>query len=75
MDTFGSLGGHYSLQKASELKSDIRFEISDTNYLHIYVYFTCMIWALVSASEATTASIQPQRSNQTSDLKSVASSY
>ena len=32
MGTFGSLRGHYSLQTASEIKSNLRFEISDHNY-------------------------------------------
>ena len=32
------LQGHYSLQTASEVKSDLRFEISDLSYLHIRVH-------------------------------------
>ena len=34
MDPFGSLGGCYDLQTASEVRSDPRFEISDLDYLH-----------------------------------------
>ena len=67
---FGSLWGHHSLQTASEVKSDLRFEISDPNYLLIHVHIDYMIWALLAASEAITASKQPQRSNMTSDLNS-----
>ena len=61
MGPFGSLQGHYSLQTASEVKSDLRFEISDPNYLLIHVHIADMAWALRAASEVTTASKQPQR--------------
>ena len=60
---FGSLQGHYSLQTASDIKYDLRFEISDPNYLLIHVHIADMVCALMAASEATTASKQPQRSN------------
>ena len=73
MGPFGSLRGHYSLQTTSEVKSDLRIEISDPNYLLIHVHIDYMVWALLAASEATKASKQPQRSNLTSDLKSVTS--
>ena len=76
MDPFGSLRGHYGLQTASEVRSDLRFEISDLNYLHIHVHITYMFWAhfeaLLVASEATTASKWPQRSKLISDLEFVA---
>ena len=76
MDPFGSLRGHYGLQTASEVRSDLRFEISDLNYLHIHVHIAYMFWArfeaLLVASEATTASKQPRRSDLTSDLEFVA---
>ena len=71
MDPYDSLGGLYGLQTASEVRSDLRFEISDLNYLHIHVHIAYI--ALFGGSEATTASKQPQRSNPTSDLKSVTS--
>ena len=71
MGPFGSLRGHHSLQTASEVKSDLRFEISGPNYLLIHVHIAYMVWALLAASEATTASKQPQSSNLASDLKSV----
>ena len=67
---FGSLWGHHSLQTAPEFKSGLRFEISDPIYLLIHVHIDYMIWALLAASEAITASKQPQRSNMTSDLNS-----
>ena len=35
MDHYGSLRGHYSLQIASEVKSDLRFEISDLSYIYV----------------------------------------
>ena len=73
MGPFGSLRGHYSPQMASEVKSDLRFEISDPNYLLIHGHIAYMVWVLLAASEATTASKQPQRPNLTSDLKSVTS--
>ena len=56
---------------ASEVKFDLRFEISDPNYLLIHAHIAYMVWALLAASEATTASNQPRRSNLTSDLESV----
>ena len=56
MGPFGSLQGHYSLKTASEVKSDLRFEISDPNYLLIHVHIAYMVWAILAASEATTAS-------------------
>ena len=61
---------------ASEVRSDLRFEISDLNYLHIHVHIAHMFWphfeAPLVASEATAASKWPQSSNFTSDLESVA---
>ena len=60
MDPFDSLRGHYSLQTASEVRSDLRFEISDLNYLQIHVHIAYMFWArfeaLLVASEATITS-------------------
>ena len=53
---------------ASEVRSDLRFEISDLNYLHNHVYIVYI--APLGGSEASAASNQPQRSNLTSDLKS-----
>ena len=35
---FDSLGGHYSIQTALEVKSDLRFQISDLKYLHIHLH-------------------------------------
>ena len=76
MDPFDSLGGHYGLQTASEVRSDLRFEISDLNYLHIHVHIAYMFWThfegFLVASEATTASKRPWRSDLTSDLEFVA---
>ena len=46
MGPFGSLQGHFS----SEVKSDLRFEISDPNYLPISVHIAYMMWALFPAS-------------------------
>ena len=75
MDPFDSLGGHYGLQTASEVRSDLRFEISDLNYLHIHVHIALMFRthfkAVLMASEATAASKWPQSSNFTSDLEMV----
>ena len=77
MDFFGSLRGCYDLKTASEDRSDIRFEISDLNYLHIHVHIAYMFLThfegFLVASEATTASKRPRRSDLTSDLKSVTS--
>ena len=47
---------------ASEVKLDFKFEINDPNYLLIHVHIVYMVWSLLAASEATTASKQPQRS-------------
>ena len=69
MVPFDSLRGHYSLQTASEVMSDLIFQISDPDYLLVHVHIVYMVWALLLASEATTASKQPQRRNLTSDLK------
>ena len=54
MGRFCSLWGHHSLQTAPEVKSGLRFEISDPNYLLIHIAY--LVWALLAASEATTAS-------------------
>ena len=70
MVPFDSLRGHYSLQTASEVMSDLRFEISDPKYLLIHVHIVYILWALLAASEATTASKQPRRSYPISYLKS-----
>ena len=58
---FGSLWGHYSLQTASEVKLDLRFEISDPNYLLIHVHIgigpLSSLWghySLQTASEVKT---------------------
>ena len=71
MDSFGSLGGCYDLQTALEVRSDLRFEISDLNYLYIHVHIAYMFWThfecFLVASEATTASKQP--SEVRSDLR------
>ena len=45
-DPFGSLGGCYGLLTALEVRSDLRFEISDLNYLHIHVHIAYMVWTL-----------------------------
>ena len=58
---------------ASEDKDDLIFEISDPNYLLIHRHIAFMVWALLAASEATTASKQSWRSNLIPDLKSVTS--
>ena len=64
MGPFGNLQGHYSLQTASEGKYGLRFEINDTKYLLIHVHIAHIVRALMAASEATTATKQPQvRSN------------
>ena len=77
MDFFGSLRGCYDLKTASEDRSDLRFEIRDLNYLHIHVHIAFMFWThfegFLVASEVTTASKRPWRSDLTSDLKSVTS--
>ena len=44
MDPFGGLGGRYGLQTTSEVMSDLRFEISDLDYLQIHVYIAYMVW-------------------------------
>ena len=51
-----------------KVKSGLTFEICDPNPICILV-----VKALLEVSEVTTASKQPQRSNLTSDLKSVTS--
>ena len=42
---YDGLRGHYSLQAANEVKFNLRFEISDFNYLHIHVHIDFMVWA------------------------------
>ena len=73
MGPFGSLRGHHSLQTASEVKSDLKFKITDLNNILIHVHIAYMIWNALATSEVTTASKQPQRSCLTSDFKSVTS--
>ena len=41
MNPFDSLGGHNVLQTASEVRCDLRFEISVLNYLHMHVHIAC----------------------------------
>ena len=74
MGFFDSLRDHYSLETPSDVKSDLRFEISDPNYLLIHVHIA-YIWCgpLLAASEATAASKWPRRSNLTSDSNSLTS--
>ena len=67
MDSFGGLGGCYDFQTASEVRSELRFEISDLDYLHIYVHIAYLLWTLFTASEVTMASKQPRRSDRTFD--------
>ena len=43
-------------KQSERVKSDLRFEISDLNYLHIHVHIAYIFWAHFVASEATTAS-------------------
>ena len=52
-----------------KVKSDLRLEISDLHYMHIHVHITCK--TLLVASEVTTASKVPWKSNLTSYLESV----
>ena len=62
-----------SLLTASEVKSDLTFEISDLNYLHIHVHIAYIVQTLLTASRPTAACKQSRRLDLTSDLKSVAS--
>ena len=62
-------------KKASDVKSDLRFEISDPNYLLIHVHIVYIVWILFAASEATTASIQPWRSKLSLQVKLVTPIY
>ena len=64
---FASLRGHYSLQTASEVNSDLRFQISDPDYLLIHVHIAYMVRNILAASEVTTAS-KARRSITTSDF-------
>ena len=43
MSPFDSLRGHYSLQTDSEVKSDLRFEISNLNYLLVHMHIVYMV--------------------------------
>ena len=45
---FLDLRGHCGLQTASEVKSDLGFEISDLIYPHIHVHVTLLIPAFIS---------------------------
>ena len=58
----GPIDERHSLNLASDLKS-----------VNSITCISMFIWSLMVASEATTASKQPQRSNLTSELKSVTS--
>ena len=51
MGPFGSLQGHYiiHIDIASEVKSDLKFEISGSNYLLIHEHIAYMAWALLAA--------------------------
>ena len=67
--TRGQWPNRRAASESMEVKSGLRFEMSDLNYLHIHVHIAYI--AHFGGSEATTASKQPRRSNLTSDLKSV----
>ena len=67
--------GHYSNQTALEVNYNLRFEISDPNYLLIHVHLAYMAWSLLAASEATTASKQPRRSKLSLQVKLVTPIY
>ena len=68
-----AIRSYYSLQAALDVKFDLRFEISEPQ-LPTYPCAYCLYsMDLLAASEATKAGKQPQRSNLTSDLKSVTS--
>ena len=54
-----------------EVNYNLRLEISDPDYLFIHVNIDYMVQSLLAASEAPTASKQPQSSNMASDLKSL----
>ena len=45
MGPFGGLRGYYVLQTASEVRCDLKFEISDLNYPYILVHIAYMFWA------------------------------
>ena len=45
---FLDLRDHCALQAASEVKSDLGFEISDLNYPHIHVHVTLLIPVFIS---------------------------
>ena len=49
-----SLGFMRPLQP--EVRSDLRFEIIDLNYLNIHVHIAYIVWTHFTALEATTAS-------------------
>ena len=55
MRIFEDFWGQYDLQTVSEVTSDLRFEISDLNYLHIHVHIAYMFLAHFVASEASKA--------------------
>ena len=63
--SYGSFLAASEATTASEVKSNLIFEISDPNYLLFFVHDAYIEWTLLAASEATTASKQPQRSNLT----------
>ena len=76
MEPFESLGDLFCLQIASEIRSDLIFDISNLNYLYMRVHIAYMFWThfdgLLVASEAFTASKEPGRSVLTSDLEFIA---
>ena len=67
MDHFGNLQVQYSSKPASDTKSDLKFEICDPNSQ------LCILFIWYSNFCQPRRPIQPQRSNLTSDSKSVIS--
>ena len=53
-DSIRAFRGHYLLQTSFEVRSNLRFKISDLAFLLIHVHIDYMFWAYFSPWEVTT---------------------
>ena len=69
MVLYDGLRGHYSLKTASEVKYDIRFYISDLNYMYILLLCSTLMASRVGTASKTASEAKSDLRFEISDLK------